>query len=150
LEVSPNRWKSLLFLNKTQKLRLTTLVGGGIPYQPFDCVDFYAYMTQDELPTGKSIFPLTWVSSCSLDDFLDFDQCDKIEEGDWILMLNMDKVKQIHRGGTKTFKRTIVHVAWCVGQDLFFSKMGASWFVFCCLEELRAVYKEADCFQLLE
>lgn len=135
-------WKPLLSLSNWQKKRMTRLLGQEMPFSDFDCINFFAWMTQKTCPTSKC--PLDYLNQFSLDPCHPFMNSDLIQEGDWILML-------IHESKSDDPPvRFLVHAAWCVGPNLYFSKFGAGYFVFCSLEDLLKGYPQADCFQIIK
>lgn len=147
-------WKPLLSLKEEENLRLTRLLGNGLkmPYEPFDCMDFFAWMNRTPCPTQKYTLPLCYVASCPSSSFvIYFDGSEySIDPGNWIFLFDYEVVHKINDLRIQgPLVKAFYHAAWCVGPKLFFSKFGSGTFKFCSMETLFATYPKATCFQVV-
>ncbi len=152
LQTQEGSWKPLVALQEYEIERLVRVLGrhhSDMPYDGFNCMDFFAWMKLEVLPLHKFHFPQDYIYRCPLDEFLPFPskETKTICPGDWILMCKQEHVKMVHAGAS--VETCMYHAAWCVATDLFLSKFGSSQFAFASLANLFIVYPEADCFQII-
>ena len=143
-EQEDGQWTTLLRLNRKKRRRLTFLLGSAfLPWGDFHYVSFFAWMTLSSVPTEKWELPSSWVRKRRTLAYQDRGEIKFSGVGHWILMLSSLAVSD---GGMQV---RISHIAWCVGKNLYFSKLGTQFFAFTSFTELRKLYPESDCFQIL-